>query len=232
MDYMTKNIKEEVDVLKKDSVTKSDVKNTNKGKVESNTNGKFKSGVVQKLVEKVKLLKDEIKGKDEIKEKSTISLGELMQDIDNMSDSDIKNICDDIKKIDKLTTNENRIMVYSKLDTIRASLSNSNCKYNDKLVDLIDNINIRNSQLIRNTYLKNINGTITKILKGDLKYLGSKIDSLKNKDNLSVMQKIQLKLLKTEKNFTQKYLYPASINKPSSMNLKNISKMPHSADEN
>lgn len=131
----------------------------------------------------------------------------------------------DIKKIDKLTTNENRIIVYSKLDTIRASLSNSNCKYKDKIVDLIDNINIRNSQLIRNTYLKNINGPITKILKGDLKYLGSKIDSLKNKDNLSVMQKIQLKLLKTEKNFTQKYLYPASINKPSSINLKNISKM-------
>ena len=96
---MMKNIKEEVDVLKKDSVTKSDVKNTNKGKVESNTNGKFKSGVVQKLVEKVKLLKDEIKGKDEIKEKSTISLGDLMQDIDNMSDSDIKNICDDIKSM-------------------------------------------------------------------------------------------------------------------------------------
>ena len=99
MDYMTKNIKEEVDVLKKGSVSKSDVKNTNEGNVKSNTNGKFKSGVVQKLVDKVKSLKNKIKGKDEIKEKSTISLGDLMQDIDNMSESDIKNICDDIKSM-------------------------------------------------------------------------------------------------------------------------------------
>ena len=51
---MTKNIKEEVDVLEKGSVSKSDVKNTNEGNVKSNTNGKFKSGVVQKLVDKVK----------------------------------------------------------------------------------------------------------------------------------------------------------------------------------
>mgnify|MGYP004630290365 CR=1 FL=1 len=100
MNYMTKNIKEEVDVLGKDSVSKGDVKNTNEGNVKSNTNGKFKSGVVQKLVNKVKSLKNKIKGKDEIKEKSTISLGDLMQDIDNMSDSDIKNICDDIKSMD------------------------------------------------------------------------------------------------------------------------------------
>lgn len=99
MDYMTKNIKEEVDVLEKGSVSKSDVKNTNEGNVKSNTNGKFKSGVVQKLVDKVKSLKNKIKGKDEIKEKSTISLGDLMQDIDNMSESDIKNICDDIKSM-------------------------------------------------------------------------------------------------------------------------------------
>lgn len=96
---MTKNIKEEVDVLEKGSVSKSDVKNTNEGNVKSNTNGKFKSGVVQKLVDKVKSLKNKIKGKDEIKEKSTISLGDLMQDIDNMSESDIKNICDDIKSM-------------------------------------------------------------------------------------------------------------------------------------
>ena len=99
MDYMTKNIKEEVDVLENGSVTKSDVKSTNSGNVKNSTNGKFKSGVVQKLVDKVKSLKNKAKGKDEIKEKSTISLGDLMQDIDNMSESDIKNICDDIKSM-------------------------------------------------------------------------------------------------------------------------------------
>ena len=60
MDYMTKNIKEEVDVLEKGSVSKSDVKNTNEGNVKSNTNGKFKSGVVQKLVDKVKSLKNKV----------------------------------------------------------------------------------------------------------------------------------------------------------------------------
>ena len=54
MDYMTKNIKEEVDVLEKGSVSKSDVKKTKKGNVKSNTNEKFKSGVVQKLVDKLK----------------------------------------------------------------------------------------------------------------------------------------------------------------------------------
>ena len=69
MDYMTKNIKEEVDVLENGSVTKSDVKSTNSGNVKNSTNGKFKSGVVQKLVDKVKSLKNKAKGKDEIKVK-------------------------------------------------------------------------------------------------------------------------------------------------------------------
>ena len=55
--------------------------------------------VISLLIPRFTLPKNKIKGKDEIKEKSTISLGDLMQDIDNMSESDIKNICNDIKSM-------------------------------------------------------------------------------------------------------------------------------------
>ena len=151
MDYMTKNIKEEVDVLEKGSVSKSDVKNTNEGNVKNSTNGKFKSGVVQKLVDKVKSLKNKIKGKDEIKEKSTISLGDLMQDIDNMSDSDIKNICNDIKSMNiKVGMDAKTIQFLSK------NRDNENVKKLLKELNMSMSIDVSSMAQLRKSDVNNI----------------------------------------------------------------------------
>lgn len=133
----------------------------------------------------------------------------------------------DIKQINKLTTNENRKMVYSKLDSIRVALNSSNCKYSGKLIELIDNINTKNSQIIRKRYLKTINGPITKILKDDIKYLNDQIDDINQSKNKPLIKKIQLKLFKVEKHFTQKHLYLSSqkMHKSSISYLKNLSKI-------
>ena len=93
---MMKNIKEEVDVLEKSSVTKGNTKDKKEKNSKGTSKGKFKSELIKGLVEKLNSSKNKEKGKDEIKEKNTISLGDILKGIDEMSETDIKNICDDI----------------------------------------------------------------------------------------------------------------------------------------
>lgn len=137
--------------MEKGSVTKSDIKSTDKGNVKSSTKGKFKSGVVQKLVEKVKSLKNKIKGKDEIKEKSTISLGDLMQDIDNMSEADIKNVCDDIKSMNlKVGMDSKTIQFLSK------NRNNENVKKLLKELNMSMNIDVSSLSQFRKSDVDNV----------------------------------------------------------------------------
>lgn len=94
-----KNIKEEVDVLEKSSVTKGNTKDKKEKSSKGTSKGKFKSELIKGLVEKLNSSKNKEKGKDEIKEKNTISLGDILKGIDEMSETDIKNICDDIESM-------------------------------------------------------------------------------------------------------------------------------------
>ena len=94
-----KNIKEEVDVLEKSSVTKGNTKDKKEKNSKGTSKGKFKSELIKGLVEKLNSSKNKEKGKDEIKEKNTISLGDILKGIDEMSETDIKNICDDIESM-------------------------------------------------------------------------------------------------------------------------------------
>ena len=133
----------------------------------------------------------------------------------------------DIKKINKYTTDENRKNIYSKLDSLRIALNKSDCKYSDKLIALIDNINIKNSEIIRKQYIKSINGSITKKLKSDIQYLESQIEDIRATKKVSSLKKIKLKIFKTEKKFTQEYLYLPTLKKhfQINMSLKDIQKI-------
>ena len=96
-----------MDVLKNEkngSVAKNSTEKETKGKVAKNgkesNSGIFKSGLIKNLVNKVKSLKSKNCNKEsQIKDKSAISLSDILSDIDNMTESDIKNICDDINSM-------------------------------------------------------------------------------------------------------------------------------------
>lgn len=89
---------------KNGSVAKNSTEKETKGKVAKNgkesNSGIFKSGLIKNLVNKVKSLKSKNSNKEsQIKDKSAISLSDILSDIDNMTESDIKNICDDINSM-------------------------------------------------------------------------------------------------------------------------------------
>lgn len=117
------------------------MKKENKGsatkevKKEESKKGVFKSGLIKTLVEKMKKQKSDKtknpKAEDGIKDSNAISLSDILSDINNMSEQDINNICEDI----------NNMKIKVGIDSKAIELL-SDLKENENAKKLLQNLNI------------------------------------------------------------------------------------------
>lgn len=117
------------------------MKKENKGsatkevKKEESKKGVFKSGLIKTLVEKMKKQKSDKtknpKAEDGIKDSNAISLSDILSDINNMSEQDINNICEDI----------NNMKIEVGIDSKAIELL-SDLKENENAKKLLQNLNI------------------------------------------------------------------------------------------
>lgn len=115
--------------------TKTNDNNVNVANKDESKKGTFKSGLIKKLVDKIKTRKTnklkDAQDKDGLKDKNAINLSDILCDINTMSEQDIKNVCEDINKMNvKVGIDSKTIKLLSEL------------KDNEKAKQLLQNLKI------------------------------------------------------------------------------------------